>query len=214
MIFPSAFTAYEGISTSRYWWFVQPHKQVQHKVFHEASAAAIQPAKCSLPGQQSTESKSSSSTRHQPRVERQAQPSFSCEHMGSTQPYAAGTVLIRASCVTTNVTPPWQFLAPEDYCTLRHHWIRAKSSLMGSKASMDGVLVLVQECVFFHLKYLPSQYLTLGKVLGTGWMHGYVCQVHPPFINCWDATWKQTCVALLSQLPVSGGLVRAGIGLC
>lgn len=74
--------------------------------------------------------------------------------------------------------------------------------------------MLIKEYVFIHLKYLPSQYLIMGKVRGTGWMHGYVCQVHPPFKLLRCHLEIHVCDSALVINSVSGGLVRAGIDLC
>jgi len=74
--------------------------------------------------------------------------------------------------------------------------------------------VLRQEYVFIHLKYLPSQYLILVKVRSTGWMHGYVCQVHPLFKLLRYHLETHVCGSALVINSVSGGLVRAGIDLC
>lgn len=86
------------------------------------------PAKCSHPGQWSSEIKS----RCQQWDERQMQLLINCEHTGPT--YVAGQVLVKAWGMTTKGhDPPWQVLALEDCCTLRHCSTKAKSRLSGSR---------------------------------------------------------------------------------
>lgn len=71
------------------------------------------------------------------------QPLINCEHTGPT--YVAGQVLVRAWGMTTKGhDPPWQVLAPEDYCILGHHSTKQRADAVGAGKNGGTGLVLIQ----------------------------------------------------------------------